>query len=244
MASFRTLLTAVFLVLPVVVHAQYNDAQCEASSQNFTWGYQGTLDTNGNPLTSNSGYVAGITYDFCLDHCGHGSDLNSWSDFETQLGLWLLPWITLLSQLPYLSKNKLEDLFVFVLTIGSPTTAFYSLFVTIHNRKWLRDRINGLKDELKREDVDRLKAIANVLGSLHQFPVGIKDMGYFALTISDKMPEHNKDWWRQLSEWFKVRKMRMRLSAWAQLGFAMVVYIFAVAEAFLQLGGITCNALI
>jgi hypothetical protein len=220
-----------------LVYGAFNNTDCIAFAQNFTFGLAGTTDRYGNQLTSMSQTVEGLKYSACIQFCGHGSDLNDWSDFEQQLGLWLLPWLTLLAQLPYFTKNKIEDMIVGLLTIGSPTTAFYSVFITMSNRKWLRDKFNEIRIHLEPEEKERMRSIMDVLASLHQFPVGIENLGLLASTLSHKMPEENESWWEDMQEWFAARKRKMEASAWAQLALAVIVYGFGVAEAFLMLGG-------
>lgn len=122
---------------------------------------------------------------------------------------------------------------VAIYTVGSPTTALYSVFLTFRNRKWL----NNVRANLQHRDPrvhEKMKSISAVLLSLHQYPMEIKNAGLLACSLA---MDENKGWWDSRRKWFSDRKRRMEASAWAQLALAVIAYLFAIAESFLKLGG-------
>lgn len=212
----------------------YND--CKAAVQNGSFGLGGVTDRNGF-LTTNLSLIEGYQYQYCVTNCGGGSEYNSYKTFSEQSTLWFLPWFLLLAQIPYFTNSKFGDLIVMLLSIGSPTTALYSLFLTILDRKWLKSYGNLM---LKQDGVDEttLNDISEVLSSLHQFPIDVEEIGLLACTFADRK------WWKRLRAWFVGRRRHMEASAYAQLLLTVVVYCFAVLpEAFSNLGGTAIRSL-
>jgi len=225
------------LLIGMAYSQNFNYAQCKSKVLNGTFGTQGTVDRDGHPLTTdNLSLIEGYLYPFCVQNCGGGSQYSNYNDFWSQATLWFLPWFVLVSQIPCFTKDKGHDILVMVFSVGSPTTALYSLFVTTLNLHWLRAKCNAIRERYTGEDVKRtLKHISQVLGSLHQFPLEIEDVGLVACTLALK---ENQDWWRKLGTWFAARQRKMEASAYAQLVLVIVLYCFAVLpEAFINLGG-------
>ena len=209
---------------------------CEAAVQNGTFGFNGTTDRNGNLLqTTNLSLIEGYQYQSCVDNCGGGSDFNSYSTFSEQAAIWFLPWFFLVAQIPYFTRNKSGDFVVMLLSIGSPTTALYSLFLTIMDRKWLKSFCNTqlaryAVDETTRETVND---IAEVLNSLHQFPTEVEEARFLVFAFPDRA------WWKSLRAWFVRTRRHMEASAYAQLLLTVIIYFLAVLPAaFADLGGI------
>ena len=209
----------------------FNYETCKAAVQNGSFGTEGTTDRNG-ALTTNLSLVEGYRYQDCVINCGGGSEYNSYKTFSEQSTIWFLPWFLLLAQIPYFTNSKKGDFVVMLLTIGSPTTALYSVFLTILDRKWLK---SGCEVLFKGSSVDdTFHDVCEVLSSLHQFPVEVEEIGLLACTFRDKK------WWKRLRLWFTGRRRHMEASGYAQLILTVVVYCFAVLpEAFSDLGGAT-----
>ena len=208
---------------------------CKAAVKNGTFGMNGTTDRNGNLLhTTNLSLIEGYQYQYCVDNCGDGSDFNKYSTFSEQAAIWFLPWFFLVAQIPYFTCNKFGDLVVMLLSIGSPTTALYSLFLTILDRKWLKSHCDAQLELHSVGDPSRetLDHISEVLNSLHQFPVEVEDTGLLVCTFSDR------EWWRALRTWFVRTRRHMEASAYAQLLLTVLIYFLAVLPAaFADLGG-------
>lgn len=231
--------TCLFLPFLGSTHAgNFNYATCKSEVLNGTFGFDGTVDRNGQPLkTENFSLVEGYMYPFCLQNCGSGAQFTDYNDFWNQATLWFLPWFLLVSQIPCFTKDKLNDCLVMILSVGSPTTALYSLFLTSLDERWLKVSCNAVRKADPREEVDKmLKHISQVLNSLHQFPLEVEEVGLVACTLA---LEQNRYWWRKLGKWFVGRQRRMEASAYAQLVLVIVLYGLAVLpEAFMLLGGI------
>jgi hypothetical protein len=208
---------------------RFNYDDCKAAVQNGTFGTEGTTDRYGFP-TTNLSLIEGYQYQYCVANCGSGSQYNRYKTVSEQSTLWFLPWFLLLAQIPYFAENKGGDFVVMLLTVGSPTTAFYSLFITILDYKWLKSFCNlQLGDTPVKET---LNDISEVLISLHQFPVEIEEIGLLACTLRDRT------WWKKFRLWFIGRRRHLEASAYAQLLMTVIVYCFAIIpEAFADLGG-------
>lgn len=64
--------------------------------------YNGTLVDNPESV--------GLTYGRCVQYCGSGQESFNWSIFSQQFSGWLLPWLALVSQLPFGSESRLDNL--------------------------------------------------------------------------------------------------------------------------------------
>jgi hypothetical protein len=229
----------VLFSLDLTYGKEFSYAKCKREVQNGTFGMEGTVDCYGNPLTTaNLSLIEGYQYSYCIRNCGTGSEYSTYNDFWQQATLWFLPWFVLVAQLPFLTKNRVHDFLVMIFSVGSPTTALYSLFVTTLDRRWLNDKCSAVRQANPGiEEVDNmLKYISQVLLSLHQFPIEVEEAGLVACTL---VLENNRDWWKRLAKWFEGRQRKMEASAYAQLVLVIVLYCFAVLpEAFMDLGGI------
>lgn len=226
---------SVLLFLGLTYGQDFNYTQCSEDVLSGKFGTQGTVDINGHP-TNNLSLIGGYLYPDCVRNCGGGSEYSDYNDFWAQATLWFLPWFVLVSQIPCFTKDKGTDILIMVYSVGSPTTALYSLFVTTLDRHWLKAKCIAVRERYPREDVrNMLKHISQVLGSLHQFPIEIEEVGLVACTLA--LPE-NRHWWRKLGTWFAARQRKMEASAYAQLVLVIVLYCFAVLpDAFMNLGG-------
>ena len=212
-----------------VLGGSFDYDTCKAAVQNGSFGTEGTTDRNGL-LTTNLSLIEGYQYQYCVANCGGGNEYNSYTTFSDQSTIWFLPWFLLLAQIPYFTQSKGGDFVVMLLTVGSPTTALYSLFLTILDQKWLKSCCNlQLVDASVHET---LNDISEVLTSLHQFPVEVEEIGLLACTLRDGK------WWKRLRLWFIGRRRHLEASAYAQLLMTVIVYCFAILpEAFSDLGG-------
>ncbi|KAF8345409.1 hypothetical protein F5887DRAFT_1192053 [Amanita rubescens] len=101
---------------------------------------EGTVDTNGNP-TTNTSQITGLTYDRCVADCGHGSVSFDWHTFSQQFTSWLLPWLALISQLPYA----------------------YSLALSVISNRWMVKRFgrsNYLSSRLAAQTLSNLQQVS------------------------------------------------------------------------------------
>jgi len=64
------------------------------------------------------GYATAIPYDICVNQCPKGNESEGfdWSIFSKQFTSWLLPYLALISQLPWGAKYRLDNLVSMFLT--------------------------------------------------------------------------------------------------------------------------------
>jgi hypothetical protein len=234
----KTPLLLIFAVLLLRgTDAQFNFTTCQEKLTSGQFGLEGATDRYGNPFVgTNTSAIEGYLYSYCVKNCGDGSEYYAFNEFAQQFTLWLLPWLTLLAQIPYATKTAWADPVVMLLTIGSPTTALFSMLVTMFDRMWLQNKCDAIRRDMNIDAEDKtLQEIAAVMHSLHQFPIEIEEAGLLACTLA--VPKNNR-WWRGLSVWFLARRRQMEASAWAQLTLSVLIYLIAVLpEAFADLGG-------
>lgn len=160
-----------------------NLTSCQAAITNLMFGLSGTLDANGNQALNVSSIV-GYKFSYCETNCSAGTTLHDFNTISQQLTQWFLPWLTLLAQLPFVTEDRNQDMMVGILSIGSPTLALYSIFVTILNRKWIKSKCKRLMMDKPQQVGIMLESISEVLCSLQQFPMEIRQGGLLACTLA------------------------------------------------------------
>jgi hypothetical protein len=119
----------------------YSYVKCKAAALSGDFGLSGTAHVaeNGSLLQAvNLSDIQADLYPYCKANRGLGSNFNNFTVFSSDASLWFLPWFALLAQ-PYSTRNIAQDFFIMILTVGAPTMALLSLFVTILNRHWLEN---------------------------------------------------------------------------------------------------------
>jgi len=88
--------------------ASTNFTQCliDFTNSNAT---EGGTDYNGNPVADPKQAVA-LTYKACTELCGSGQEPFRLSVFSQQFSAWLLPWLALVSQLPFGAGGHIDNL--------------------------------------------------------------------------------------------------------------------------------------
>jgi len=177
-------------LLPVVL-ATVNFNTCLVEIQNGTWGTVGGTDNYGNPV-SNIATATAITYELCLVACGSGAEPFVWNIFSQQFSAWLLPYLALVSQLPFGANSRLDNLVSMLLTMGSPTLAAYSLSLTVLNSHWIAQRFSHIS-------YPNVRYAVQVLSSLQQssFHVTTDE----SLLASLVVLSDNDEWWSELVIW-------------------------------------------
>lgn len=238
--------TVALLLLTTAVYGSqhYSVASCNASLPKYhinETGYQipnGTVDQNGR-LTQVVLDIVGYTYDTCLEVCGSGVDRTDFIPVIQQLTLWFLPYLTLLAQVPFMTEHDLwGDVEVVVYTLGSPMLAIYSLFLSLFNWKWIKHKCRRDLQQYE-TDEDMVKILPDILGRLQSYPITVPNTALLAAALA--LPE-NKEWWTTLQQHLEDRERKLDASGTAQLSLAAVVYIFAVSEAFAEIGGIPLSS--
>ena len=210
---------------PAVAATNFSD--CLTNIQNGAWNGSEIMGPNG---TDNQGHsvpfsvnTTAITYRQCQYACGSGPEALNWSVFSKQFSAWLLPWLALVSQLPFGDEQKVDDLMAVLLTLGSPTLAAYSLACTILNGYWLNERLKGHTNT-------NLEHVVHVLNNLQQHPLQLQTSDR-RLLIS---LVNNKRWWAYLGERL-ANSSTWTISSATAIAWVAIAYIFTVIDSFTDL---------
>ncbi|KAG6843856.1 hypothetical protein H0H87_012351, partial [Tephrocybe sp. NHM501043] len=206
--------------LPIVLGVDDKFIQC---LDNLRKGDPNELGgTNNRGQQVNISDATAITYELCTRACGSGSAAFKWSAFSQEFTSWLLPWLALVSQLPFGSEDHLENLISMLLTVGSPTLAAYSLALTVLNIRWIAQRFSSYSFPNTHQAV-------RILSSLQQSPLQInKDNSLLSSLII--LPS-NDNWWNELIEWLD-RTHSWSISAVASIAWVIIAYVFTVINTF------------
>ena len=224
------LLIFVIPVLSIGVHWD----QCMINLRNATWSdargiSSGGTDHHGHP-TPITNVTTAITYDLCKTACGSGFFLAaSWSTFLEQFGSWLLPWLALVSQLPFGANDSYDNLIATLLTLGSPTLAAYSLALTVLNGRWVAKQFMPWNYHNSRN-------AARILNSLQQAPLKVTTDA--ALLASLVVLSENDEWWAELVVWLDVTHT-WSVPAATSIAWVIIAYILAVIDAIFGPGAYT-----
>ncbi|KAJ6535942.1 hypothetical protein DFH09DRAFT_98147 [Mycena vulgaris] len=209
-----------YIFLPHVL-ATVNFSHCLEEVRNGQWGNIGGRDTYGHPV-SNISEATAITYDLCLTACGAGSEPLDWNIFSQQFTAWLLPYLALVSQLPFGARTRLENLSSMLLTVGSPTLASYSVAGTILNSYWIAERFGHLS-------YPNIRNAVRILSSLQQSSLSIETENSLLASLII-LPE-NDEWWLELTLWLNYVHT-WTISAVASILWVAVAWLFTVVDSF------------
>ncbi|KAG1898257.1 uncharacterized protein F5891DRAFT_1238998, partial [Suillus fuscotomentosus] len=178
----------------------------------------GLLNNTGYPVSNVSDATA-ITYLMCKSWCGTGQEGFQWPEFSQEFSAWLLPNIALISQLPFGAQYRLDNLMSAVLTVGSPTLAGYSLFLTLLNSRWIAYQFDSLNYH------PNSHFVLSILSGLQQVPLRLH-------------PDHERlpslillenNWWKCLAEFVDYTHMWSIASA-TSIAWVIIAYILTVAN--------------
>ncbi|KAE9388397.1 hypothetical protein BT96DRAFT_947646 [Gymnopus androsaceus JB14] len=191
--------------------ASSNFGQCLLDVQAGKFGPNAGVDNSGRPVPNAN--ATAIPYEICVTACGGGPEPFSWSDFSNQFSAWLLPWLALLSQLPFGANDNLENLISVVLTIGSPVLAAYSAALTVLNGRWIARRFSG-------------STYPNTYYA--QAPI-ILDKNRDALLASLIVLPENDEWWKELLDHLNYT-YTWSISAATSIAWVLIAYVFTVID--------------
>ncbi|KAG9309680.1 hypothetical protein JVU11DRAFT_10352 [Chiua virens] len=137
-----------------------------------------------------------ISYTGCTQHCGNNTGTFSWNDFSQQYSVWLLPYLALLSQLPFGAQRRIDNLMSAVLTLGSPTLASYSLYLTLLNARWVNDRLFA---NIHYPGAAVRQSVVQALCGLQQVPLRVHPGKGGRLESLVVLPD-NDEWWTTLTQ--------------------------------------------
>ena len=227
------------------VAASTNFTQCLdtfRASGNATGG----TDFAGRPVNNSQGAVS-LTYNVCKSLCGTGQEAFNWSVFSQQFSAWLLPWLALVSQLPFGAENRIDNLLSgeslmvrvnlldksltyhrrsVALTVGSPTLAAFSLAITALNTRWAIGRFSTI-------EYPNHKEATMALIYLQQVPLHLTTHdGLLASLIV--LPE-NDDWWECLVDRLEQTYVWTIFAA-TSIAWVIAAFLFTIVDSFGTLG--------
>jgi hypothetical protein len=206
------------LILPVSAQT-FGD--CLNQIRAGLYGSTGITDNNGNP-SNNTANATAITYELCCWACGTGPSPFQWSSFSQKFSSWLLPWLALVSQLPFGAKFRHDNLLSAILAIGSPMLAAYSLALTVLNELWVVRRFSGFKYPNRHH-------VIRILMRLQQ--VSMKVVQEDALLSSLVILPENDAWWEELSKSLGYNYTWSIASATA-IFWVVIAFVFTLINSF------------
>jgi hypothetical protein len=204
-----------------LAQAATNFEQCFSNLQQNGGNITGGTDNNGRPVPMTN--ATGITYARCVESCGPGQEPFSWGVFSQQFSSWLLPWLALISQLPFGAILPTDNLISVFLTVGSPALAAYSLAITALNGQWVALRFSRYRL------LSSVPQVVQILTGLQQAPLRVtNEHGLLASLIV--LPE-NHVWFSELAHWIK-HEHTWSISAATSISWVLVAYLFTVVDSF------------
>jgi hypothetical protein len=224
------ILSVILLVLVLIdcSNAAVNFSQCLADVQLYANETQDTSSlrfNNGSLVPVQSIFNAtAMTIGACYSQCGTGQESFDWQTFSQDFGAWLLPFLALISQLPFGAKYQPDNLMSAVLTVGSPALAGYSLFLTLLNTRWINKRFSRIDYPTRRVR----KTVVRVLSSLQQVPLRIRP-GEAAVFESLVILPANDKWWTMFDDSLNYTHTWSIASA-TSIIWVVVAYLLTVAD--------------
>jgi hypothetical protein len=217
-----TLTIVVFGFIIPTLATDFN--KCFNDIRSGVYGTEGGTDINGSPV--NISKAVGISFALCERACGTGSEAFEWVAFSQKFTSWLLPWLALISQLPFGASDGVDNPLVIPLSVGSPTLAAYSLLLTVLNRRWLAKRLD-LESATHRHVNDAF----HILDGLQHFPLQITNEADSLHSLV--VQQENDTWWEQLVKSLDYTHT-WSLSALAAMAWVILAYVFTVISTFVD----------
>ncbi|KAJ7807301.1 hypothetical protein B0H14DRAFT_2873741 [Mycena olivaceomarginata] len=166
---------------------------------------------NNHGQSVNVANATAMSYALCVQTCGTGPHFHSWNVFSQRFGTWLLPFLALVSQLPFGANNRLDNFMSIMLNVGSPTLGAYSVILTLLNGRWVARR--------------------RILNTLQQVPVKVAtEQGLLASLIV--LPD-NDEWWSDLLVWLDINYMyTWSFANVASIGWVVIAFSLTVVDTF------------
>ncbi|KAK7457053.1 hypothetical protein VKT23_010356 [Stygiomarasmius scandens] len=185
--------------------------------------YESGGRTNNGTVVSISNTTSAISYELCVVACGSDQEAFNWSAFSQEFSSWLLPWLALISQLPFGANDKFANFISMLLAVGSPTLAAYSVMLTVLNSRWVARIFHKLK-------YPNVQSAVRILSSLQQAPVRVDRLDPYLLPSLVVLPE-NDDWWTELREHLEYTHT-WSVSAATSIAWVVIAYIFTIIDSF------------
>ncbi len=205
------------LILGFASAKNYDPDQC-LKSLHMSNSTMKPLNNFGQPTNRDS--ATAVSYADCIAHCGETGKRFQWAVFSQQFSAWLLPWLALISQLPYGSQYPKQDFVAMLLTIGSPTLGAYSLILTVLNGAYVARRFSRIVYPNTREAV-------RILTGLQQAPLHISTQ--HALLASLVVLPDNNQWWTRMLNAIEYEHT-WSLTSISQIAWVIVAYVLTVLQ--------------
>ena len=134
--------------------------------------------------------------------------------------MWLVPWLALLSQLPFGANDKFDNLESALLTLGSPALAAYSLALTVLNGRWIRQLFSKYR-------YPNAENAVRILNNLQQSPLRV-DTDDVLLASLIMLPQ-NDEWWKELIVWLEYPHT-WSISVATSITWVTFTYIFTMVH--------------
>lgn len=195
---------------------------------------------DGQP-TKNETLACGVTHDYCLDQTKGYNDwqLFSWDLFVPQFATWLAPWVALISQLPYETKDGITNLMSLLLVPGSPCLATYSPALMVLNARWINRSFRLLRQRSKDvslrpqrpEQYDALDSIRKICMESPHIPLGVTLGDHHDFSQMVVRPQNAKTWKDLRNEIFKTKREKT-LSLWMSLAWVVILQALSSVQYF------------
>ncbi|KAK0194164.1 hypothetical protein F5146DRAFT_998598 [Armillaria mellea] len=202
-----------------------NFNNCLDHIRSGNYGVDGLLDNDGHqiPIDQNASYATAVTLDLCYRACGRGSEPFSFPAFAQESSAWLVPWLALLSQLPFGANDLFENANYIIMAVGSPTLIIYSLALSAINTRW----IGRLFDSTKR--YPNRNYTARTFNALQHccFYLEPSDNVIASIIV---LPQ-NDAWWEELVKSLEARRLGWTISAFFNLIWVLIAFILTIIDA-------------
>ena len=209
-------------MLPIILLALYLCRHVTANT-NFQVCYDnlingnstlGIVDPHGNSVQNLSDAV-GYTYQECRINCGPGTEPFYWPQFNQELIAWLLPWLALVSQLPYGADDALSNFEAMIMAVGSPMLAAYSQALVVTSNRWMVKRF--------RQSTHPKTFIATkILGNLQQVSFTLPQNVVPSLIV---LPENDR-WWAEVDEGLNYASPRWTVATIMLMAYVGLAFVF------------------
>ncbi len=211
-------------VLPLISSAaagvDFN--RCLTDIQSGNYGIDGLLDNDGHPIPPN-GNATAVTLELCYRVRGRSSESFSFPTFAQESSAWLVPWLALLSQLPFGANDLFENANYIIMAVGSPTLIIYSLSLSAINTRW----IGRLFDSAKR--YPNRNYTARAFNALQHCCFYLEPSDDVLASII-LLPQ-NDAWWEGLVKALEARRHGWTISAFVNLMWVLIALILTIINA-------------
>ncbi|KAK2008869.1 hypothetical protein LZ32DRAFT_694453 [Colletotrichum eremochloae] len=186
----------------------------------------------------------GISIGLCKEFCGRDNldMVTSFNRFASASTNYLLPWLTLVAQLPYETESMQADFISLSIGLGSPLLMTFSLMMTILNKRWIRKKFRYLAQTCGGDMQIRVQNALVIADEAGQAPIRLRQKdGWLARLV---VLDANTKWWTKAANSLKSTRRGTTLSLIAQLVMATAAWVLTVTGSLQQKVGDTEEALV